>query len=99
MHARLSFIEGARDAVSSAATSFREQVVPGVRGLSGGKGAILLVDPETGKALGVTLWESEDAMRASEEAANALRAQAAEAAHATAPPRVERYHVEVFETF
>jgi heme-degrading monooxygenase HmoA len=98
MHARLSFIEGTPDAISGGTASFREQVVPAVRE-HGGKGALLLIDPATGKAIGVTLWASEEAMRASEEAANALRGQAAEEAHATAPPRVERYQVEVFETF
>ena len=98
MHARLSFIEGSPDALDAGVNSFREQVVPTVRE-TGGAGALLLVDRQSGKAIGVTLWESEDAMRAVEERANALRAQAAEETKATAAPRVERYEVAVFENF
>ena len=98
MHARLSFIEGSPDAIDAGVASFRDQVVPTVRE-NGGTGAFLLLDRESGKAIGVTLWRSEDAMRASEERANALRAQAAEAAKATAAPRVERYEVVVVEYF
>ena len=45
------------------------------------------------------LWGSEDAMRASEESANALRAHAAEDIQATAAPKVERYEVAVVEYF
>ena len=33
----------------------------------GGTGAILLIDRENGKAIGITLWSDEEAMRASEE--------------------------------
>jgi hypothetical protein len=98
MHARLSYLEGAVDALDAGATSFRDQVVPSVRD-NGGKAAILLVDRQSGKAVAVTVWENEEAMRATEERANTLRAQAAEATRATAPPRVERYEVEVFESF
>ena len=98
MHARLSYVEGAADAVEAGVASFREQVVPNVRE-HGGKAAFLLLDRDSGKAIGVTLWESEDALRASEELGNALRAQAAEEMHATAAPRVERYEVVVSETF
>jgi hypothetical protein len=98
VHARLSFLDGSPDEVGGSVTSFRDQVVPLVRE-HGGTAAILLVDRETGKEVALTLWESLDAMRASEEAADALRERAAEQVHATTPPRVERYQVEVFETF
>jgi len=77
-------------------SSFRAKVVPVVR-QSGGKGALLLIDRQSGKALAITLWEDDDAMRATEERADELRQQAAEEAHATALPRVERYDVEVFD--
>lgn len=98
VHARLSYVEGPADAVEAGVASFREQVIPNVRD-NGGRAAFLLLDRENGKAIGVTLWESEDALHASEELGNALRAQAAESMHATAAPRVERYEVVVSETF
>ena len=98
MHARLSFIDGSPDGIDAGTSSFREQVVPTVRE-DGGTGAILLIDRENGRAIGITLWSDEEAMRASETDANRLRAQAADEVHATAPPRVERYEVAVFESF
>jgi heme-degrading monooxygenase HmoA len=98
MHARLSYIEGSVDSIDAGVKSFREQVVPGVRD-NGGKAAYLLLDRQTGKALAVTLWETQEALRASEELANALRAQAAEEMHAMSAPRVERYEVVVSESF
>ena len=64
----------------------------------GGKGALLLADRQAGKVIAITLWESEDAsMRASEEKANELRAQAARTGGAAEAPTVERYEVAVFE--
>ena len=63
-----------------------------------GKGAILLVDRASGNASAITLWEDEQAMQASEESANALRAQAAEQMGAAGQPDVARYEVAVFET-
>jgi len=98
VHARLSFIEGPPDGIESGVASFRDAVAPTVRE-DGGKGAILLIDRENGKAIGITLWPDDATMQASEADANRLRAQAADEVHATAPPRVERYEVAVFESF
>jgi heme-degrading monooxygenase HmoA len=46
--------------------------------MEGFEGMIALVDRHSGKTLGITFWESEEAMRASEEAANQLRQESAE---------------------
>jgi hypothetical protein len=53
-----------------------------------------LVDRESGKALTMTLWESEEAMHATEEEADRLRGESAEAASATVEG-VERYEVAI----
>ena len=45
---------------------------------AGGRGAILLVNRGTGEALGITLWEDEASMAASEERGNELPCEAAE---------------------
>lgn len=97
MHARVSLIKGSSDQVDAGITNFRENVVPFTRE-GGGKGSLMLVDRQTGKVIAITLWESEEALRASEEKANQLRAQAAEQGGATEAPTVERYEVAVFET-
>ncbi len=97
MHARVTSLGGSPDDVESGISSFRENVVP-FTGEQGGKGAILLVDRGSGKAIAITLWEDEQALRASEERANELRAQAADDMGAAQAPSVERYEVAVFET-
>lgn len=56
----------------------RENVLPSARQLDGFSGVISMGDQRSGKAVTLTFWESEEAMRASEEAADRLRAQAAE---------------------
>jgi len=64
--------------------------------MDGFRGMIALGDRQSGKTLGITFWESEEAMRASEEEANRLREESAEAGGDTIAG-VERYEVGVFE--
>jgi quinol monooxygenase YgiN len=97
MHARVTSLSGSPGDVDAGITSFRENVVPFTRE-QGGRGAILLVDRESGSAVAITLWEDEAALSASEERANTLRAQAAEELGASEQPSVARYEVAVFET-
>jgi heme-degrading monooxygenase HmoA len=97
MHARVSTITGTPDQADAGISNFRENVVPFTRE-DGGKGSLFLVDRQTGKAMAITLWESEEAMKASEEKANQLRAQAVEQGGGTQAATVERYEVAVFET-
>ena len=97
MFARVTSIAGAPDRADEGIRNFREQVLPAARQLAGFKGAYLLMDRATGDALAVTIWESDEAMQASEEAASGLRAGAAQEAGATAAPTVSRYEVVVSE--
>ena len=62
--------------------------------MDGFEGVYYLVDRQSGKALTIILWESEEAMRASEEEANRLRSESAESAGATVE-NVERYEVAI----
>lgn len=96
MYARMTSLKGSPDDLDAGIATFRESVLPFVRD-DGGKGAILLVDRGTGDALGVTFWEDEQALQASEEAASAVRAQAARALGSAGEPTVSRYEVVVFE--
>jgi heme-degrading monooxygenase HmoA len=82
MFGRMTTLEGAPDSVDKGVAALREQVLPGVRDLQGYKGMIAFADRSTGKMMAVTLWESEDAMKASEEAANTVRSSTAEATSA-----------------
>jgi hypothetical protein len=95
MHARVTTISGSPAAADAGIDNFRANVVPFAR--EHGKGAILLVDRQSGDAIAVTLWEDEESMRASEESANSLRASAADDMGAAQTPTVGRYEVAVFE--
>ena len=97
MHARVSIFEGSPDELDEGLRQAREQVLPGARQMDGFKGLIALGDRQSGKMLGITFWESEEAMRASEEAANRMREESAEAGGGTVAG-VERYEVVVYET-
>jgi hypothetical protein len=97
MHARVTTIVGSADQVDAGTSDFRDTVLPWVKE-QGGRGGILLVDRETGKAMAVTLWSDEENMRQSEEAANEHRRRVSDEMQSTQSPTVERYEVAVFET-
>ena len=100
MHARLSTFEGSPDQtpdqIDESLRQVREELLPQAKQLDGFKGAIILADRQSGNSRSITFWESEEAMRASEEAANRLREESAEAGGETIVG-VERYEVGLFE--
>jgi heme-degrading monooxygenase HmoA len=67
-------------------------MLPAVRRLEGYQGMLILAERQGGKVLGLSLWESEEAMGASEEAAYWFRTYGAEAASERVTS-VERYEV------
>jgi len=96
MHARVTTITGSPEQAEQGIAAFRDTTLPAIKE-AGGSGGVLLIDRESGKAMAITLWEDEAAMRASEERANELRRAASEELGATDQPRVDRYEVAVFE--
>src|SRR5829696_1667114 len=97
MHARMSIFEGPPDKIDEGVRHAREVILPQAKEIDPGfKGIIALTDRQSGKMLGITFWESEEAMVASEEAANRLREESAEAGGGTVAG-VERYEVGLFE--
>lgn len=96
MHARVTTLEGPPDKLDDATRHIREHLLPQLHQQDGFEGFIALGDPRSGKVLGVVLWESEEVLRASEEAADRMRG---ESAHATGAQvaGVERCEVRVFE--
>jgi len=95
MHARVTTISGSPGEADAGIDNFRANVVPFAQ--EQGKGAILLIDRQSGEAIAITLWEDEESMRASEQSANSLRAQAADQMGAAQTPTIGRYEVAVFE--
>lgn len=97
MHARVSTFEGGSiEQIEEGVRLLREQVIPAAQQIDGFMGVISLADRAGGKGLTITLWESEEALHASEEAANRLRQEAADALKASIAS-VERYEVVLSE--
>jgi heme-degrading monooxygenase HmoA len=96
VHARVSILEGSPDLIDESLRQAREVVLPRAKHIDGFKGLIALGDRQSGKTLGITFWESEEAMRASEEEANRVRSESAEASGEQIAG-VERYEVGLFE--
>lgn len=95
MHARVTVLSGSPADVEAGITNFRENVAPFAK--EAGRGAMLLIDRDTGKAVAITLWPDLAALSASEAQANALRAEATQQMGATGTPTVERFEVAVFD--
>ncbi|MGH7687782.1 MAG: antibiotic biosynthesis monooxygenase [Candidatus Dormibacteria bacterium] len=93
MHVRASRITA--DPTKAAAdngASYRTMVAS-MRQVEGFLGALLLVDRNDGRSLGLTFWESAQALAASEDVASELRRGGASTVGATTEPTVERYEV------
>jgi heme-degrading monooxygenase HmoA len=91
MFARVSTLSGDPQEVGQMEGQLR-QVLPSVRELAGFKGLLAMVDRSSGKSMAVTLWESEQAMKDSEDAANKIREDTA-AATGEEIVSVERFEV------
>jgi heme-degrading monooxygenase HmoA len=95
VYARTTTITGSPDAADEGVELYR-QALSAFRQIPGFQGAFLLIDRASGKGIGTTLWESEQAMVDSREQANQLRQQAAEEAQGQIES-VEEYEVAVWD--
>lgn len=93
MHARVNIFQGPTEGGADPADIAREQVLPAARQLEGFAGMLVLEDRATGKSMGITFWQTEEALRASEEAAARLRSDSAQAMGDVEVVAVERYEV------
>ena len=96
MHARMGTFQVPPDAVNEMTRLQREVIVPAAREAAGFKGILSLVNRDSGKVISLTLWDSEEALRSSEERAGAFRAEAAFTSQGEVVG-VERFEVDVFE--
>ena len=72
--------------------AIEEHLLPALRMQPGYDGGLLLADPESGKMVSVTLWEDEQKMHATDEAAHWFRIFGAEAVEGSVTG-VETYEV------
>lgn len=93
MHARVSTIDAPPDRIDEGIDRVINGVIPMLREIPGFGGVLSLIDRTSGRSLTITLWDSEEALRTSEERANQLRSQAAGELGAMAAPQVDRYEV------
>ncbi len=92
MHARVTHFKGEPAKLDEGVRNIKEIVIPAAKKLSGFKGGYWLVDRKTGKGFSVTLFESEEALRSSEEAAKQIREKATSTG-VTQITGVEQYEV------
>ena len=85
MHARITTIEGDPDRIDGAVQQVRDEVLPILKEQDGWKGFTVLADRSSGKMVGISFFESEEAVRASDAAVADSRNRAAEASGASAP--------------
>jgi hypothetical protein len=79
MFARVTTLEGPPEQIDEALRHVRERVIPRIQQYDGYNGFIALGDRRAGRVLGITLWGSQQALRSTEEEANRLRRESAEA--------------------
>jgi heme-degrading monooxygenase HmoA len=98
MHARMSIFEGPPHMLDEGVRQAREVVLPQAKEIDPGfKGIIALTDRQVRKMVWITFWESEEAMVASEEAANRLPEEETVEVSGGMVAGVERYEVGLFE--
>ena len=92
--ARVSTLEGPRETLDEGMRHLTDNTLPPLRQIDGFKGIVGLGDRGSGRVKVVTLWETEQALTASEEQANRLREEAAEGGGSQIAG-VDRYEVAI----
>jgi len=96
MHARMTTMEGSSERLDEGLREIKEDVLPQLQQQDGFKGFVVFDNRQNGELIGFSLWESEQAMQASEEVGDRTRKESAETMSDTIAG-VERYEVALFE--
>ena len=92
MFARVSRFDVRSERIQEGYREIEEHVMPALEMQNGYSGGLLLANSQQGKMLAVTMWESEQEMHATDEAARWFRLFSAEATQGTVI-NVETYEV------
>ena len=93
MVARVVTFHRSPDRLDEVTRRFHEQVAPVMHQQAGFKGAYILVDRTSGKQLGISLWETEEAARGAMAALEEGRTRSAQELGDATPPIVEAFEV------
>ena len=93
MHARLTRFDGAPDRIDDAVRQTEDAWLPTLREIDGFRGITSLADRSTGTIVAITFWESEDAMRASDQKITSVRKDVSDAVAVRSQPTPEYYEV------
>ena len=94
MHARLSRFAGLPpERIDHTLDDFQQRQLPDIEKEEGYQGVVLMVNQRTGQAAAITFWESERAMRQSEQTAGAAVQAALETGQPSREPIIDRYEV------
>src|ERR1700682_471393 len=97
MFLRATRIQAPPDKVEQAIENFETNVVKGLRSAPGNQGAVLLVNRQTGAALGITYWESAKALATSEQTGMKSRTLATKNVPGTQIVNVERAELMIMD--
>lgn len=93
--ARLTILQMAPPRVDAAREQLEEQIVSALEGQDGFVRFQLLVDRRTGRAIGISWWETEEALEASARVTDEARRKATEIGGAVGQADVQAYEVVV----
>jgi heme-degrading monooxygenase HmoA len=79
MHARAGRVSFSADKADELVSHVRETIVPKYESSEGFKGFTLLLDRSGGQGIGISFWESEESMQATDSLGDQARQGAAEA--------------------
>lgn len=94
MHARVSTLTLDPAKVDEVVRQLEREDVDKLKAVDGFRGMTLVVDRSSGKGIGTTYWDSEEAMNAAEQIGDETRRRAAETG-AAGEPQVERLEVAI----
>jgi hypothetical protein len=95
--ARVSTLDGSPEGIDDGIGFIKDQILPAAGDIPGWRGIVALADRSSGRTKTITFWDSASSLEASEDRANDLRRQAAEAMDETITG-VDRYEVALDKT-
>jgi heme-degrading monooxygenase HmoA len=93
--ARVNIGQAKPEQIEAVIRNFQERVGPASKKMAGFKGSYSRVNGKSGNILEIALWDTEEILRASTQAADRLRTGVSQVAAITEPPAVEIYEVAV----